>query len=285
MTFQKLTLALMTAATAVLTAAPAVLALEDQATLPGKFTWIIPDDISSQYPDTNLRIASEHFVSELRVTRNAAGKFVIQVTLPTTLTGGQTIQSTYVQQSLEDGEMVFVNPAREDDYLRCYTAVSSWSQVRCSDVTLKGVTAIPANDRENYAQSLYEGTASEAGMMVVAGAEPGGEIQFKNPDYENAAAFMGIWAYNRIKANGDVETGTMRIDGYNGIFRADDSSVTGLLTNIQYQSQSNEIHVDWFRDGFEGYITLEQFPSYVTGESTLYPDNDYDGIWSAEQPQ
>jgi hypothetical protein len=263
-------------------ATQSALALEDEATLPGKFTWIIPDSISNQYPDVNLGIARDHYVSELKVTRNAAGKFVIRVTLPTTLTAGQTVRSTYVEQSRDENDIRFVNPARADDYLRCNIR-DTWAEVRCSDVTLKGVTAVPQDERESFAQSLYEGTPSETGMIVVAGAEPGGEIRFKDPTYESSALIVGTWTYSRLLPSGETETGTMRIDGYNGVFRADGSTSTGLITNFLYGE--NTVLVDWLRDGVEGYIEFYIVPGRISGESYTYPDSDYDGIWSAEQPQ
>jgi hypothetical protein len=188
------------------------------------------------------------------------------------------VQTTYLHQSTTDGEMLFVNPENSEDYLKCYER-DSWVNVRCTDVTLKGVSAVDAAARRAYAESRYAGTRSSTPMAVVAGAEPGGAIEFRDPQYEDVAPTLGEWRYEYTTSEGQRVTGTMILDGYSGIYRADGSNATGLLSNFAYSPGT--LNFDWVSSGdIYGWAEFVVTPGRLEGSYFQYEGDGY-GTWTA----
>ncbi len=253
-------------------------ALEDQATLTGEFTWIVSDDIADQYPNGELSGVRKHVTKRVDIVRNDLGIFEVTITLPALLTAGKDVTATYLHISTsDDGEMYCENKERSDDFLKCLIA-PEWVQVTCHDITLKAVSKISADERRAHARARYDGTRFAEGMEVIAGAEPGGSLAFYLPESKNFSLFMGHWDLSSIEIDGQVLHGGLRIDGFTGVYLFAGASTPGLIENISYNG--DRVSFDWSLNGREGVARLQLEPGSFDGDWRLGPDFDQGGHWS-----
>jgi hypothetical protein len=254
------------------------LALEDQATITGEFTWIVSDDLADRYPNGELSGVRKHIMKRIDIARNDFGIFEVTITLPGLLTAGQEVTATYqLVSTSDDGEMYFENKERSDDYLKCLSA-PEWVQVTCHDITLKSVAKISADDRRAHALALYSGTPIAEGMEVIAGAEPGGTLEFYLPDSKNFTLFMGQWDLSSVEIDGQILQGTLRIDGITGTYLFAGATIPGLIENIAYNG--DRVSFDWSLNGRYGVGRLQLEQGKFDGYWKLGPDFDQGGRWT-----
>lgn len=250
--------------------ASSAFALEPHAVLAGRFEWIISRDVQNQYPNVNLEQAQNHFVPRIEANLQPHGLFTLDVTMPTTLSGGQQVIARYEQvRTGPDDDMTFVNRQKPNDRLECSPGTDSWVDMYCGYVSLKQLQNVPQQQRENYVQQQYgAGSQFQTGMHVVAlraaGAEPGGKLVFLDPRQENPAPWLGRWQIEYTSPQGQRVRSTMQLDGYSGWYRPQGSNQVGIIRKVQYD-ETGEMSGTWEMGGSRGWFRFTRSGNQFTG--------------------